>query len=90
MIGQKLQDFEEEVKGLGDVMTQVRLTVPMALYTPSLLHPHHPTGHHRHLQLCIHQNASYTSKDTLPVQSQRHLKGTHSRQCIMMCNHTMV
>jgi dynein heavy chain len=35
MINQKLQDFEEDVKALGDIMTQVCLTLT-ALYTHSM------------------------------------------------------
>ena len=36
MIGQKLQDFEEEVKALGDVMTQVTPHFAMSLDVPSM------------------------------------------------------
>lgn len=99
MITQKLQDFDEEVKPLGDMMTKVGVVggrghCLMCAASPvwwcqccsAICCP----GHSGSVQHHLLEHAAHTDKDPLPIQPQGHIQGAsevlrrEDRMCVIV------
>ena len=84
MIAQKLQDFDEEVKPLGDMMTKVGVVGGWGHCSVCATSPVWwcqccsavcCTGHSGSVQHHLHKHAAHTDQDPLPLQPQGHIQG---------------
>ena len=101
MIAQKLQDFDEEVKPLGDMMTKVGVVGGRGHCSVCATSPVWwcqccsaicCTGHSGSVQHHLHEHAAHTDKDPLPLQPQGHIQGAcvegKGRMCVIVeCVH---